>query len=187
MASRKKSDGAARPGRDEGPETRANGDGAEHARSDAESEREAVGEAIARARAHARAAAGESLAAVHALLDAAALATSGAPADAHALLSPLATLLADLEAGLGEGTGRSGTRVLEAVADALDAEIARWEIRAREDPDARAVLRAFLGVRELLWEVGVRRRDEAGPRPGPARARGRKPGGGRVQRVPVEG
>ena len=40
--------------------------------------------------------------------------------------------------------------------DALDAEIARWETKARQDADARAVLRAFLGVRELLWELGMR-------------------------------
>jgi len=71
---------------------------------------------------------------------------------------------------------------------ALDAEIARWEKRAAADGDARAVLRAFLGLRELLWEVGVR------PRPEPAAppaARGRKAGPdrpqGRVQRVHVEG
>jgi hypothetical protein len=80
--------------------------------------------------------------------------------------------------------------LLAAIAEALDAEIARWELRAQDDADARAVLRAFLGMRELLWEFGVRRSQAGGPpredeaihRPAPAR-RARP----RVQRVRVEG
>ncbi|MGH7286571.1 MAG: hypothetical protein ACREI8_00945, partial [Myxococcota bacterium] len=63
--------------------------------------------------------------------------------------------------------------------------IARWEERARQDGEARAVLRAFLGVRELLWEFGIRRPDEpAAPR---AERRAAKRGGPRVQRVRVQG
>ena len=46
--------------------------------------------------------------------------------------------------------------LLASIAEALDIEIARWEKRARDDLDARAVLRAFLGLREILWEFGVR-------------------------------
>ena len=42
---------------------------------------------------------------------------------------------------------------------ALDAEILRWEKRSKADPDARPVLRAFLGLREILWEFGVREPD----------------------------
>jgi hypothetical protein len=47
------------------------------------------------------------------------------------------------------------------------------------------VLRAFLGLRELLWEFGVRRPDDgaAGSRPRRAARRARP----RVQRVRVEG
>ena len=48
------------------------------------------------------------------------------------------------------------------------------------------MLRAFLGLRELLWELGVRRNAHGGPAPsedGAARPRRRGP---RVQRVPVE-
>jgi hypothetical protein len=147
-------------------------------------------EALARAARHARAALAESLAALRALLDAAALATSGEPAEARRLLGPLARTLEGLAADL-DGTGRGGSlALLSSIAEALDAEIERWELRARDDADARAVLRAFLGVRELLWEFGVRRPDadgpprprEPGPRPGPAR-RARP----RVQRVRVEG
>lgn len=149
-----------------------------------------VAEALGRARDHGRAAAAEALAAVRALLDAAALATSGETSEAHRLLSPLASLLEGLSSEL-EAPGARSAPVLEALADALDAEIARWEIRAREDADARAVLRAFLGVRELLWELGVRRREQtqdesAGPSKRPRQGpRGRGPR--RVQRVPVEG
>jgi hypothetical protein len=45
------------------------------------------------------------------------------------------------------------------------------------------VLRAFLGMREILWELGVRPQDHSSPR-------GRRPkrpeGTPHVQRVPVE-
>ncbi|MDZ7632890.1 MAG: hypothetical protein U5K74_16510 [Gemmatimonadaceae bacterium] len=72
------------------------------------------------------------------------------------------------------------------------------EMRARHDPEARAVLRAFLGVREILWEFGLRPRAEApveevgvaASQRGPAAARAprsarRTPT--RLQRVPIEG
>jgi hypothetical protein len=145
---------------------------------------ETPGQALARAGSHARAALGETLRALEALVDAASLATSGAPAETRRLLGPLARTLEDLADGLG-GSGRDARPLLVAVAEALDAEIARWELRARDDADARAVLRAFLGLRELLWEFGVRRPDDgaAGSRPRRAARRARP----RVQRVRVEG
>jgi hypothetical protein len=148
-----------------------------------------VTEALERARLHGRAAAAETLAALRALLDAAALASSGAPSDRSRVLQPLAHLLDDLASQLS-GTSGLPSSVLEAIAEALDAEIERWEQRARDDTDARAVLRAFLGLREVLWEFGVRARGKASaapatPRPGePARRRGSRR---RVQRVRVEG
>jgi hypothetical protein len=154
-------------------------------------------EALARARTHARVAASESVLAVRALLDAAALAGSGLPAESSRLLAPLAQLLEGLAQGLAPDAEAASAPLLSALAEALDAEIARWEARARDDAEARAVLRAFLGVRELLWEFGLRRR-ESGPAPAGAAAVGVDPGHGspaprpvrrrpRVQRVPVQG
>jgi hypothetical protein len=156
-----------------------------------------VAEALARARQHARSSASEAVSAVHALLDAAALATSGLPSDASRLLAPLAQVLESLADGLAPDADLVSAPLLTALAEALDAEIARWEARARDDAEARAVLRAFLGVRELLWELGLRRRERArdatGAAPGgsdagagaqPPRPVRRRP---RVQRVPVQG
>lgn len=156
----------------------------------------AVGEALARARNHARLAAAEALAAVRALLDAASLAAAGAPSDELRGLAALSRRLDALDAGLREGSAGADS-LIAALAGALDAEISRWEQRSAEDPDARAVLRAFLGLRELLWELGVRTRAREGaadeePAPEarpPARSAGAGPtrGAGRVQRVRVEG
>ena len=63
--------------------------------------------------------------------------------------------------------------------EALDAEIARWEERAKTDDDARAMLRAYLGLREILWELGVRPESARGKRS----ERDRAP---RVQRVHID-
>jgi hypothetical protein len=155
-------------------------------------------EALARARGHARLAAAEAVAALRALLDAAGLAAAGAPSDELRGLSALARRLDALDAELREGSASEGALV-RALAGALDAEIARWQQRSAEDPDARAVLRAFLGLRELLWELGVRSGSgAAGARGEPAaeaappreRAAPREAGRARaprVQRVRVEG
>ncbi len=135
-------------------------------------------EALARAREHGRLALAETLTAIQALLDAAALAGSGRPLRDHRQLAPLARLLEGLASDLGRRGGDSPESLLASIAEALDIEIARWEKRAGDDPDARAVLRAFLGLREILWEFGVR--------PGPQQAR-QRPAGPRIQRVPVQG
>jgi hypothetical protein len=150
---------------------------------------ETAEQALTRAATHARSALAESLHALQALLDAASLATSGAPAETRRVLGPLSRTLAGLASGLEGDASDGALGLLAAVAEALDAEIARWELRARDDADARAVLRAFLGLRELLWEFGVRRPESAERaagagarlRPRPRRARPR------VQRVRVEG
>ena len=113
-------------------------------------------EAIARARQHALAALAESALALRALVDAASLAATGAPSDAHAALAGASAWLDQIAEQLQAGAGRRGAPWLDAVAHVLDAEIARWETRGRDDPEARAVLRAFLGVREILWEFGLR-------------------------------
>ena len=153
-------------------------------------------DAIARARDHAKAALGETLAALGALLDAASLAASGDLPAGSALLGPLSRILEALRAELdADAALRAGGPLLRSIAEALDVEIARWQQRAESDGEARAVLRAFLGLRELLWEFGVRRerdeRDGDAARARSARrsarsdaARGRR---ARVQRVTVEG
>ena len=140
----------------------------------------ALDAALARSREHARAAVSETLSCLRALLDAASLATSGVPAEGHGLLRQLASALGDAAEGLTPNV--DGNEIVEAVAAALDDEIVRWEVRAEGDPDARAVLRAFLGVRELLWELGIRRDRNTRAR-GPSVARPREG----VQRVHVRG
>jgi hypothetical protein len=152
-----------------------------------------VEEALERARGHARLALSEALATARALLEAASLAASGAPAEAHTGLAELSRALEALERRLaGEGRLVAGPLV-EAILDALDAEIARWERRSQDDGDARAVLRAFLGLREILWEFGMRREGEPAPRSasgserGAGRARPRRRSTARVQRVRVQG
>jgi len=142
-------------------------------------------EALARAQQHARRAVAEALEALHALIDAATLAASGEAAE-NSVLAPAAKLLEGLVADLQPGPPGSDS-LLSSFAEALDAEIGRWEKRSQKDPDARAVLRAFLGVRELLWEMGVRTHQERGARQQPAAASTDRPRPARVQRVRVEG
>lgn len=144
-------------------------------------------QALERARGHARKAAVEALAALEALVDAASLAAAGVPgertvAPLHAALAELRRLLEDPAAPGAEG-------LIEALLGALEAEIARWERRGDEDPEARAVLRAFLGMREILWELGVRapRHGGAAPRDEASPGDRRKPRKARLQRVRVEG
>jgi hypothetical protein len=154
-------------------------------------------EALAEARVHAQRAAAEAAAALRALLDAAALAAQGVPAGAGRL-APLAQALEHAAAWLHPEAERSGDDVLRALADGLDAEIARWEAKSKQDPEARAVLRAFLAVREVLFEMSARftqRRPEAPAPAAPsdtdessAARPARKPSSRRrVERVAVEG
>ena len=151
------------------------------------------GEALAEARAHARRAAAEAAAALRALLDAATLAARGEAA-AAGRLAPLAETLEKLSAWLSPEQESDADAVLRALADGLDAEIARWEAKSREDPEARSVLRAFLAVREVLWELGSRfttteHPEGATPPPDdtPERPARRRRSRRRVERVAVEG
>lgn len=161
----------------------------------------ATQEALARAREHGRRAAAEAALALRALLDAGSLSLLGADPTRHGgMAGRLADLLDELARRLA-GESPPGDRLVDAIASALEAEIARWEERASEDPEARAVLRAYLGLRELLWELGVRRRTrrsanerspaqralDVRPERAPAPSRGPQRGGRRMQRVPVEG
>lgn len=144
--------------------------------------------ALRRARDHLRNAVAEGIEAGRALLDAASLATSGALAADHPTFASADRWLHQASRGLATGSGDTHA-LIDAIAEALDAEIERWEVRATQDAEARAVLRAFLGVRELLWELGVRRETttpknspRATPKQKPKKARRRN-----VTRVTVEG
>lgn len=158
--------------------------------------RVSAAEAVARARKHAYSAIAEALAAVCALLDASSLALSGEASASNTLLGPIARILEGLRAEFrgGAATGEAAA-LLRSIAEALDAEIARWEARAETDPEARAVLRAFLGLRELLWEFGIRRESDASGSGEASVPATRKAGRSiskrrkrpRVQRVTVEG
>jgi hypothetical protein len=157
---------------------------------------ETLGEALARARQHGRAAAAEALAMVRALIDAASLVASGRPSEASRLLSPLAKLLEALGDDLGHVADDGSSQILDSIARAIDEEIALWEERARDDTEARTVLRAFLGLREILWEFGFRHSggaegadSEEPPRPSSSASRrtAAKSRGARIQRVPIQG
>ena len=143
--------------------------------------------ALARAGRHARNAAAEGILAARALLDAVAILQAGTAAEASPGLAQISRWLERVAAGVAPD-GAGDADLTRALAEALDAEILRWEQRARDDADARAVLRAFLGVRELLWELGVRPapggRQEQPASPAPPRRGSR---GRRVQRVTVQG
>jgi hypothetical protein len=157
---------------------------------------ESATEALARAGAHTHAAIAEALAAVCALLDASSLAVNGEASASNALLGPIARILEGLRAEFDENakTGEAAA-LLRSIAEALDAEIARWETRAETDSEARAVLRAFLGLRELLWEFGIRRKSDASEGEEASTRAARKKGRStsarrkqpRVQRVTIEG
>jgi hypothetical protein len=141
-----------------------------------------VQEALGRARNHARNALAEALLAARALLDAASIGLSGRAADQTSALGPLVALLEEGHRGLAS-SDRLTAPMVEAILDALDHEVRRWEERARDDADARAVLRAFLGVREILWEFGLRREGDASPSPGEPGDPGTEPG----PQAPAEG
>lgn len=123
-----------------------------------------VDEALRRSASHARKAMAEALLAAHALLDAVAIAATGRAASAAAedeesaaaALGKLARRIESTADTLRGGEPDVPEAWARAVLGALDGEIARWEKRSQDDRDARAVLRAFLGLREILWEFGLR-------------------------------
>jgi hypothetical protein len=123
-----------------------------------------VEEALRRSALHARNSIAEASLATIALLDAIAIPLTGRPAAeadrdtglAGRGLSTLARRLAELAQNVRRGDAPLPDELLAAILGALDSEIARWEERSSRDPEARAVLRAFLGLREILWEFGVR-------------------------------
>ena len=113
-------------------------------------------EALARART--RVAASKRSLAAHALLDAAALRAAGCP-PTPAVCWLRGAAAQSLARGWRPIPRRVGSAALGARRSARRGSRALGSARAR-DAEARAVLRAFLGVRELLWEFGLRRRGE---------------------------
>ncbi len=147
-------------------------------------------ESLERARAHLRQATLEGLEAGRALLQFAMRQSGLADPATDSWLVSLQRNLEDLITGLRDNASFTlPTAISEPLAAALEAEIKRWERRSQTDPDARLVLRAFLGLRELLWELGMRHdaqpasresRPNSDPRPAAPPARDR------VQRFDVE-
>lgn len=161
---------------------------------ESEAPRVTADEALRRARAHAGLAAREALTALRWLLEAGSLAATGTPSEQQRWIGALARFLDSAAAGFESEDVDVGSRLLESVAEALDREIARWEERSRSEPEARPVLRAFLGLREILWEFGLRPatapREDTGASPRPrSRRAGRRhaPAPPPIERVPVEG
>lgn len=123
---------------------------------DAGESAESLEAALASVAHHARAATAETLLLLRALLDVASFVALGRSAARVAALRSAVELLEQVQAGV-RPEGDPTRDLLADLVDALDAEIARWESRSHDDPEARAVLRAFLGLRELLWEFGISR------------------------------
>jgi hypothetical protein len=136
---------------------------------------ETVEEALERARTHALLTAREALLTTRALLDAVSLAFGEHHAELPTTLSGLAAGLDRLTHRLEGSSSDAWGSLLETLLDAVDSEITRWERRSLTDTDARAVLRAFLGVREALWEFGLRRSETSRSRDDATRAPARAP------------
>lgn len=115
-----------------------------------------VEQALAQSLQHARNSASEALMAARKLMDALSILLSDEPVVRHAEPdSPIALLAQAIERWAGTVRGPEPvypSPELGAILHALDAEIARWEKKASSDSEARTVLRAFLGMREILWE-----------------------------------
>ena len=124
---------------------------------------QSVEEALVQSRQHARLALSEVLRSVSCLIDAAALALG---AGQNPILDTGWTALVS---AIDEVAGKlAGVRVEETQADgvseiltALEVEIARWKGRASQDEHAQAVLIAFMGLHEMVWEM--RHAREAAP------------------------
>ncbi|HIF96740.1 MAG TPA: hypothetical protein EYQ54_06905 [Myxococcales bacterium] len=139
-----------------------------------------VEQALARSLQHARNSASQALLATRALMDALSILLADEPVVRHAQAnSPIANVAeaierwADTLQGPEPNHSSSG---LPAVLHALEAEIDRWEMRAQSDSNARTVLHAFLGIRDILWEFSppanlAMAREGRRPSPKPRRAR----------------
>ena len=117
---------------------------------------ETIEEALARSLQHARNSASEALLATRALMDALSILLANEPVARHAQPnSPIANLAGAIERWAGTLRGPEPDRSspgLPEVLGALEIEIDRWARRSQNDPNARTVLHAFIGMREILWE-----------------------------------
>jgi len=160
---------------------------------------EEVDEALERARDHLLRAALEGIEAARALAEAAARSSGFADGSEDSIAENVKKTLENLRAALRENASYVfPSRFTEPLAEALESEIKRWERRSRTDEDARLVLRAFLGMRELLWDLGMRHETEPprqGTPPKPRNAKRSRPASEsaratprreRVQRFDVE-
>ena len=140
------------------------------------------GSARARARACARGCVGGASPPCARCSDAAALASSGLPADAsRAAGSARAVARESSPSGLAPDSDAVSAPLLTALADALDAEIARWEERAARR--RRRPRRAARVPRRARVALGVRRApSERAPEPPPTLRR-RGPGEARARRA----
>jgi hypothetical protein len=153
-----------------------------------------VDEALKRARAHFRSSILEGLEGTRALLQATVHASGLTDVSKDSMVGQVERQLEDLIAVLRDSAAFTIPRALaEPLQTAIDAEINRWEQRSRTDPDARLVLRAFLGMRELLWEVGMRSDGAGGPpeprttaKTSPRAHKAARPERNRVQRFKLE-
>lgn len=149
-----------------------------------------VDEALQRARQHLRNSALEGAQAISTLIEATMHASDITSVAADSMIGQIQQQLADLIAVLKGNSNFSMPRALaEPLAAALDAEIRRWEHRSQSDPDARLVLRAFLGLRELLWEMGMRDSEQEAPASSPDKPsppRNPHPTRNRVQRFKLD-
>lgn len=145
-----------------------------------------------RARDHLGRAALEVLEAARALLDASLRASGLHSVSPDSLAGEIGRSLDALVASLRDGKPFPlPISLTDPLVGALEAEIARWEQRSQTDAASRPVLRAFLGLRELLFELGVRSPTEPGSAQAP-RTRNSEPSPSgrsaknRVQRFDVE-
>ena len=149
-----------------------------------------VDRALERARAHLRKSMLEGLEGIRALLEAAVHASGGAMPTTDSLTGALQTQIEELISTLRHSASFAMPRVVvEPLSEAVEAEIRRWEERAKNDPDARLVLRAFLGMRELIWEFSNHRagtRDQAGKETKHSPPKATPKARDRVQRFDVE-
>ena len=134
-------------------------------RPTAESRSTSVEEALGRAHRHTRHSLSEGLAAAASFIEAVSIAVGSESGESHHALTRLADRIEVWREAITRRGGLLSLPLAEGLLKALDAEVARWEVRARQDPDARAVMRAILGLREILWELGVRHPPASGSDP----------------------
>jgi hypothetical protein len=127
------------------------------ARSSGSRRDETAHQALERAIGHASVALSEGVASARALLDAASLIVSELPAEAQPNLAELARALDQVSEALSGNSPSLRAAATHTLLETIDSEIARWEVKSRSDDDARSVLRVFMSLREVLWEIGIRR------------------------------